>query len=119
MKYYTDKGELQKTYSYQEGMNIETSYSPGYENAGYVEEYYKIDKKVGPNSTSTSTYLVKVKHYDKNGKLKSLSLMNEKGVMVVVQEYNASGKATKTNKDYKKHASFTLKEDASGVIDIE
>ena len=118
-KYYTNKGELQLAYSYQEGMYIKTFYSLGYENAGYVESYYKIDKKVGPHSTGTSTYLVKEKVYDKNGKLKSLSLRNEKGDMVVVQEYNTAGKVIKTNKNYKKHSSITIKEDASGIIDIE
>jgi len=118
-KYYYDNGELQLTYYHQEGMYIKTFYYQGYENAGYTESYYKIDKKVGPNSTATSTYMVKEKEYDKNGKLKSLSLLNEKGQMVVVQEYNTAGKATKTNKDYKKHTSFTLKENDSGIIDIE
>ena len=78
-----------------------------YMSDGYVESYYK-KKEV-----------VKTKKYDKNGKLKSLSLCNEKGDMVVVQEYNTEGKVVKTNKEYKKHPSITLKEDASGIIDIE
>ena len=120
VKYYSNKGELQLEYFYQNGVCLsKKEYILGYGNVGYTESFYQIEKRVGPGSVSTSTYINKEKHYDKNGKLKSLSLRNEKGDMVVVQEYNTAGKVIKTNKNYKKHSSITIKEDASGIIDIE
>jgi antitoxin component YwqK of YwqJK toxin-antitoxin module len=54
-----------------------------------------------------------------NGKLKSLYLADETGKLVRVEEYDKAGKKTYKNKEYKKHPSITLKEDASGIIDIE
>ena len=62
--------------------------------------------------------LLREKEY-KNGKLNVLRLVNDKGRMVDVQEYNTSGKIINTNKEYKKPESIKLKEDASGIIDIE
>jgi len=119
-KYYNNKGELQTEYYYQNGARLSRKeYMSGHGDVGYTESFYQIDKRTGQGNASTSNYIIKEKHYDRNGKLKSLSLRNEKGDMVVVQEYNTAGRVVKTNKDYKKHASITLKEDASGIIDIE
>jgi Uncharacterized protein conserved in bacteria len=107
-KYYTDDGKkLMSETIFENGERvIETNYYRT-SDGDYTESFYQ-DKQV-----------VKRKVYDKNGKLKSLSLLNEKGDLVVVQEYNTAGKATKTNKEYRKHNSLILKEDASGIIDIE
>ena len=55
----------------------------------------------------------------KNGKINVLRLLDDTGKLVDVQQYDTSGKSTYKNKNYKKHASITLKEDASGIIDIE
>lgn len=62
--------------------------------------------------------MLREKEY-KNGKISVLRLIDDNGRMVDVQQYDATGKATKRNKEYKKPASITLKEDASGIIDIE
>ena len=107
-KQYTDDGKkLMSETIYENGERaVETRYYRTTD-GDYTQSFFK-DKQ-----------LVKSKLFDKNGKLKSLSLMNEKGDLVVVQEYNTAGKVIKTNRDYKKHASVTLKEDASGIIDVE
>jgi len=55
----------------------------------------------------------------KNGKINVLRLLDDTGKLVDVQQYDISGKSTYKNKTYKKHTSITLKEDASGIIDIE
>ena len=55
----------------------------------------------------------------KNGKINVLRLLDDTGKLVDVQQYDTSGKSTYKNKNYKKHTSITLKEDASGIIDIE
>ena len=106
--------DVSRDYHKNGTLDFETIYDNGdrvihrsYRSDGYVESYYK-KKEV-----------VKTKRYDKDGKLKSLSLINEKGDLVVVQEYDTAEKVVKTNKEYKKHPSITLKEDASGIIDIE
>ena len=117
-KYYYD-GTLQREYIYREGdVIVEKSYIP---DNGYTESFYQITKtSTGRDSYSKSSRIAKMKVYAKNGKLQSLSLLNEKGDMVVVQEYDtSSGKVTKTNKEYKKHSSIKLKEDEFGIIDIE
>lgn len=65
------------------------------------------------NSTAVSE-----KVYE-NGKLRTLRLLNENGSLVNVEQYNNAGKKTYENKEYKKHPSVKLKENASGVIDVE
>ena len=120
-KQYNDDGTLRYEDLYQEGdMIYRKEYFPDYALVGSVESFYqlRIEHKQGGISRS-GPLLVKEKSYDKNVKLKELRLLDEKGKLVVVQEYNTAGKAIKTNKDYKKHSSVTLKEDASGIIDIE
>lgn len=62
--------------------------------------------------------LLREKEY-KNGKLNILRLVNDKGRMVDVQEYNTAGKVISRNNDYKNPESIRLKEDALGIIDIE
>ena len=62
--------------------------------------------------------ILREKEY-KNGKINVLRLLDDTGKLVDVQQYDTSGKSTYKNKNYKKHASITLKEDASGIIDIE
>ena len=121
LKDYNDEGKLRTETHYKNGDRVyRKEYYPDYEAAGSVESFYQYNVIHDKGTTSKSgPFLVKEKTYDKNGKLKSLSLLNEKGEMVVVQEYNTSGAATKTNKEYKKNDLITLKEDASGIIDIE
>ena len=62
--------------------------------------------------------ILREKEY-KNGKINVLRLLDDSGRLVDVQQYDTSGKSTYKNKNYKKHASITLKEDAFGIIDIE
>jgi len=62
--------------------------------------------------------ILREKEY-KNGKINVLRLIDSSGKLVDVQEYDTEGNPVKRNRDYKKHASITLKEDASGIIDIE
>ena len=62
--------------------------------------------------------ILREKEY-KNGKINVLRLIDSSGKLVDVQEYDADGNPVKRNNEYKKHASITLKEDASGIIDIE
>ncbi len=57
------------------------------------------------------------KVYD-NGKIEYIRLVDETGSMVRVAEYNAAGKQTYKNPEYKKPPTFTLREDAAGVIDV-
>ena len=62
--------------------------------------------------------MLREKEY-KNGKLNVLRLIDDTGRMVDVQQYNAAGQISHKNKEYRKPASIRLKEDASGIIDIE
>ena len=62
--------------------------------------------------------MLREKEY-KNEKLNVLRLIDDNGRMVDVQQYDATGKITNRNKSYKKPVSIQLKEDASGIIDIE
>jgi len=127
---YYDYPAIREDIYYKEGVR-HGSYKQYAETGKLIlETIYENSKKAVeriyhmPNDGSTESFyqngqVVKRKVYDKNGNVKSLSLLNEKGDLVVVQEYNTTGKVTKTNKDYRKNASITLKEDASGIIDIE
>jgi len=54
-----------------------------------------------------------------NGKIKAIYVIDETGRLTKVEEYNSQGKKTYKNDTYKKHPSIRLKEDASGIIDIE
>lgn len=60
------------------------------------------------------------KYYDHdNGKINALYIVDETGHLTKVEEYNSQGKKTYKNTSYKKPSSIKLKEDASGIIDIE
>lgn len=54
-----------------------------------------------------------------NGKLQLLNLLDETGSLVNVEKYDNQGKKTYKNTNYKKHPSLKIKEDASGIIDID
>lgn len=115
---YTD-GELNgKKIDYDEETNkivAEASYVNG-KLDGEFKAYH--NGTIWRESLYKEGTMLREKEY-KNGKLNVLRLIDDSGRMVDVQEYDATGKTTKRNKDYKKPASITLKEDASGIIDIE
>lgn len=105
-KYYNNEGILYKEILYRKGKKV-------------LEKTF--DNKSGvlhQESTFKDGITVQRKIY-KNGQLAVLQLVDEKGSLVDVQEYNTAGKVTKTNTSYKKSPSIKLKEDASGIIDIE
>lgn len=58
------------------------------------------------------------KNYEK-GRVRSVRLIDERGSLVNVEQYNSSGQRTYKNTGYKKPATIKLKESAGGVIDIE
>lgn len=58
------------------------------------------------------------KDYDK-GKIRTLRLVDENGSLVNVAQYNGAGQRTYRNTNYKKPETLKLKEDPSGVIDVE
>lgn len=61
--------------------------------------------------------LVMEKNYH-DGKLVDVSLLDETGRLTRVEGYNPAGQRTYRNAAFKKHPSITLRESASGVIDI-
>ncbi|NDV57368.1 toxin-antitoxin system YwqK family antitoxin [Bacteroides sp. 519] len=61
---------------------------------------------------------IQEKQYE-DGKIKLLMLLDETGRLVNVQQYNKAGEKTYKNTTYKKHPSIQLKEDDSGIVDIE
>lgn len=93
----------------------ESSYADG-ELDGESRSYY--NGELWRESFYKNGTMLREKEY-KNGKLNVLRLINNKGEMVDVQEYNSSGKIISRNTAYKKPESIRLKEDASGIIDIE
>lgn len=54
-----------------------------------------------------------------NGKVSSLRMLDESGNLVDVHKYDAQGKSTFTNKNYKKNMDVLLVEDQYGIISIE
>ena len=54
-----------------------------------------------------------------NGKLQLIQLLDETGSLTEVAKYDDTGKRTYRNREYKKHKSFNISEDASGVIDVQ
>lgn len=72
----------------------------------WKEAIYKEDREVGN------------KIYE-NGKLQIVKLLDETGSLTDVAKYDQAGKQVYKNQRYKKHRFFDIKEDPSGVIDIE
>ena len=105
-RYYSQKGILYVEILYRDGKEV-------------LRKDYDLMGILSIESTYRNNNVIREKIYDKNGKLKLLRLANEYGSLVDVQEYNTAGKVVKTNTEYKKPASIKLKEDASGIIDIE
>jgi antitoxin component YwqK of YwqJK toxin-antitoxin module len=62
--------------------------------------------------------VVSEKQYEE-GKLQLLNLLDETGTLVNVEKYNDRGEKTYKNTSYRKHPSIKIKEDASGIIDID
>lgn len=63
---------------------------------------------------------IRRKVYDLKGKLKAVQLVDERGTLVTVQEFNTTtGKVIKKNTQYKKPTKYKIVEDASGIIDIQ
>ena len=106
-KYYTDKGVLYTEILYKKGKETLT------------REFDRNSGTIYAESTYKDGNIIRKKIYDNKGNLKLLRLVDERGSLVDVQEYNTNGTIIKTNKNYKKPASITVREDASGIIDIE
>lgn len=106
-KHYTEKGILHLEILYRDGKEV------------IRKDYDYNSGIINTEHTYRNNNVIREKVYDKNGKLKILRLANEYGSLVDVQEYNTAGKVIKTNTEYKKPASIKLKEDTSGIIDIE
>jgi antitoxin component YwqK of YwqJK toxin-antitoxin module len=130
-KRYFKNGLLESERTYDEkGNDIRAAYYN--ENPYYLwEEDNFMDGKIhgaqriyeGKDLLRRETYyvhgdVIREKNYE-NGKLISLFLADETGQLVRVEEYDKTGKKTYKNKEYKKHPSIKLKEDAAGIIDIE
>ena len=128
-KMYYDNGNIRSVETYKNnelnGKRIDydeskrISYEYTYLN-GKFDGIYKAynDGKLWRECLYLIGEIIREKEY-KNGKINVLRLIDSSGKLVDVQEYDADGNPVKRNKEYKKHASITLKEDASGIIDIE
>ena len=114
---YTNGERNGKRIEYDENRNV--SYEYNYLN-GVLNGLFKAynEGKLWRECLYENGQILREKEY-KNGKINVLRLIDSTGKLVDVQEYDASGNPIKRNKNYKKHASITLKEDASGIIDIE
>ena len=114
---YTDDKLNGKRIEYDENKKVtyEYNYSNGELN-GLFKAYN--DGKLWRECLYDNGRILREKEY-KNGKINVLRLIDDTGKLVDVQEYDASGNPIKRNKNYKKHASIKLKEDASGIIDVE
>jgi len=115
---YADNKLNGKRIDYDETPNViisEYTYTNGVLN-GESKSYH--NGEIWRESFYKNGTLLREKEY-KNGKLNVLRLLDDTGKMIDVQQYNAAGKITNRNTTYKKPESIKLKEDASGIIDIE
>lgn len=106
VKNYNEKGVL-----YFEG-----EYKQGRKEKG--KEYHSTTGRIQLEAIYRDGRTIAERIYDKNGVLKFLRLQDEKGNLVVVQEYNEKGQITKKNTSYKKTTNIKLIEDEWGIIDI-
>ncbi len=93
----------------------ESTYVNGGENGPFKQYYKGLLWKEGVYKNGQVAY---EKEYDK-GKLRTVKSLDADGSLVKIEEYNTTGKKTYKNQTYKKHSSIKLKENASGVVDIE
>jgi len=114
---YTDGKLNGKRIEYHESDKI--SYEYNYLN-GKMDGVFRayLDGKIWRECIYEEDRIISEKEY-KNGKLNILRIIDETGKLTDVQQYDETGKSTYKNANYKKHASVVLKEDSSGIIDIE
>ena len=106
VKNYNEKGVL-----YFEG-----EYKQGRKEKG--KEYHSTTGRIQLEAIYRDGRTIAERIYERDGILKYLRLQDERGNLVVVQEYNLKGEVTKKNPSYKKTASIKLIEDEWGIIDI-
>ncbi len=113
------KGELNgKRTDYDESPHVisqETMYANGRREGEFKIYHTGILWREGVVKNGRTIY---EKEYQ-DGKLQIVRLLDEEGDLVNVEQYNGSGQKTYKNKNYKKHPSIQLKENSSGVIDVE
>ncbi len=93
----------------------EVTYADGRQNGEFKIFHKGILWREGISKDGRTVY---EKEYE-DGKLQIIRLLDERGSLVRVEQYNKTGQKTYKNTDYKKHPSIKLKENTSGVIDVE
>lgn len=129
-KRYYSNGKLWHYEEYEDGKRNGKTVDYDRDNGEPSREYYyRNDKKHGEfkvyyngkidrSGLYKDDQLVMEKNYH-DGKLVEVKLLDETGNLTRVEGYNNAGQKTYRNATFKKHPSITLKESASGVIDIE